>query len=65
MSLEAPRVAWGVECRVISQFWEFDQGGAWVVGEPYDVVFEDVGGFLDFTKSPEIINGVVPNGRLQ
>ena len=51
MSLEAPRVTRGVERRVISRFWEFDQGGAWVVEEPYDVAFEDVGWYLDFTKS--------------
>ena len=63
--LEAPRATRGVERRVISRFWEFDQGGAWVVEEPYDVAFEDVGWFLDFTKSPEIINGVVSDGRLQ
>ena len=54
-----------MERRVISRFWEFDQGGAWVVEEPYDVAFEDVGWFPDFTKSPETINGVVPDGRLQ
>ena len=65
MSLEAPRATRGVERRVISRFWEFDQGGDLVVEEPYDVAFEDVGWFLDFTKSPEIISGVVPDGRLQ
>ena len=65
MSLEAPRATGGVERRVISRFWEFDQGGAWVVEVPYDVAFEDVGWFLDFTKSPEIINGVVSDERLQ
>ena len=36
-----------VERRVIRPFWEFDQGRAWVVEEPYDVAFEDVGWFLD------------------
>ena len=51
--------------RVISQFWAFNQGGVWVVEEPYDVAFEDVGWLLDFTKSSEAINGVVPGGRLQ
>ena len=65
MSLEAPRAARGVERRVISFFWEFDQGGAWVVEKPYDVAFEDVRWFLHFTKSLEIINGVVPDRRLQ
>ena len=65
MSLEAQRAARGMEHRVISCFWEFDQGGAWVIEKPYDVAFEDVGWFLDFTKSPETINGVVPDGRLQ
>ena len=44
--MEAPRVTRGEERRVISRFWEFDQGGAWVVEEPYDVAFEDVGWFL-------------------
>ena len=65
MSLEAPRATGGVERRVISRFWEFDQSGAWVVEEPYNVAFEEVGWFLDFTGSPESINGVVPVGRLQ
>ena len=65
VSLEAPRATRGVEHRVISRFWEFDQGGAWVVEEPYDVAFRDVGWFLDFTNSPETINGVVPDERLQ
>ena len=64
-SLEISGATRGVECRVMSPFWEFDQGGAWVVEEPYDVASEDVGWLLDFTKSPETINGVVPNGRLQ
>ena len=65
MSLEAPRVTRGVERRVIRRLWEFDQGGAWVVEKPYDVAFEDVGWYLDFTKSPGTINGVVPDGGLQ
>ena len=65
MSLEEPRATRDVEHRVISQFWEFGQGGAWVVEEPYDVAFEDVVLFLHFTKSPETTNGVVPDGRLQ
>ena len=60
-----PRATRGVKRRVISRFWEFDQGGAWVVGEPYDVAFGDVGWFLDINKSPETINGVVPDGRFQ
>ena len=54
-----------MERRVISRFWELDQGGVWVVEEPYDVAFDDVGLFLDFMKSPETINGVVPDERLQ
>ena len=45
MNPEAPRATRGVERRVISRFWEFDQGGAWVVEEPYDVAFKDVGWF--------------------
>ena len=65
MSLEAPRATGGVERRAISRFWEFDRGGAWVIEEPYDVAFEDVGCLLDFTKPPEIINGVVLDGRSQ
>ena len=49
MRLETPGATRGVKRRVISRFWEFDQGGAWVVGEPYDVAFKDVGWLLDFT----------------
>ena len=48
-----------------SRFWEFDRGRAWVVEKPYNVAFEDVGWFLDFTKSPGTINAVIPNGSLQ
>ena len=59
------RATRGMERRVISCFWEFDQDGAWVVEKPYDVEFEDVGWFFDVTKSPETLNGVVPNGSLQ
>ena len=65
MSLEIPGATRGVERHVRSRLWEFDQGGAWVVEEPYDVAFEDVVWFLDITKSQEIINGVVPDGRLR
>ena len=65
MRLKAPRATGGVERRVISRSWEFDQGGAWAVEEPYDVAFEGVGLLLDFIKSPETINGVVPNEGLQ
>ena len=65
MSLEAPRTTRGVERRVITRFWEFDQGGAWVVKEKYDVAFKDVESLLDFPKSPETINEVVPYGRIQ
>ena len=64
MSLEAPRAIRGVKSRVTSRFWGFDQDGAWVVEKPYDVAFEDVGWFLDFTKLPGTINGVVPDGSL-
>ena len=39
MSLETPGATRGVERCVISRFWEFDLGGAWVVDEPYDVAF--------------------------
>ena len=46
-----------MERRLINRFWEFDQGGAWIVKKPYDVPSEDVGWFLDFTKSPGTING--------
>ena len=35
------------------------------VEKPYDVASEDVGCLLDFTTSPETINRVVPDGRLQ
>ena len=65
VSLEAPRATRRMECRVISFSWEFDRGGAWVVEKPCDLAFEDVGWFLDFTKSPKTINGLVPDGRLQ
>ena len=64
MGLETPGATRGVERRVISRFWEFHQSGAWVVEEPYNVASEDFGGLLDFTKSPETINGVVSDGRL-
>ena len=49
MCLEAPRATGGVERRIIGGFWE--------VEEPYDVVSEDVGGLLDFTKPPGTIKG--------
>ena len=65
MSLETPGDTRGVERRVISRFWDFDQGRVWAVEEPYDVAFEDVGWLLDFTKLPKTINGVVPDGKLQ
>ena len=51
-----------MERRIIGGFWEVDQGGAWVVEEPYDVASEDVGGLLDFTKPPGTIKRMVPNG---
>ena len=54
-----------MERRVVSRFWEFDQNGAWVVEEPYDVASKDVRWLLDFTKSPGTINGVVQDGKLQ
>ena len=53
-----------VERRVISRFWKLNPGEAWIVEEPYNVASEDVGWLLDFTKSPETINVVVPGGRL-
>ena len=65
MSLETPGATRGVKRRVISRFREFDQGGAWVVEEPYDVASEDVRWLLDFTKSPETIYGVLRNERLR
>ena len=65
VSLETPGATRGVERRVISRFWEFDQSEAWVVEEAYDVASVEVGCLLDSTKSPETINGVVPDGRLQ
>ena len=55
VSLEISGATRGVERRVVSRFWEFDQGGAWVVEEPYDVASEDVGWLIGFTKSPETI----------
>ena len=51
-----------MERRIVSEFWEVDQGRAWVVEEPYDVASEDVGGLLDFTKSPGTIKEMEPNG---
>ena len=60
--LEAPRAAGGVERRIIGGFWEVDQGRAGVVEKPYDVASEDVKEFLDFSKSPGTIKGMVPNG---
>ena len=60
--LEAPRATRGVERRITGGFWEFDQGRAWVVEEPYDVASEDVRGLLDFTKLSRTIKGMVPNG---
>ena len=63
MCLEAPKATGGADLRIIiGGFWEVDQGRAWVVEEPYDVASEDVGGFLDFTKPPGTIKGIVPNG---
>ena len=61
MSLEASRATGGVERRIIGGFWEVDQGSAWVVEETYDVASENVGGLLDFTKTPGIIKGMIPN----
>ena len=60
--LEAPEAAGGVERRITGGFWEFDQGRAWFVEEPYDVASEDVGGLLDFTKLPGTIKGMVSKG---
>ena len=60
--LEAPRATGSVERRIISGFWEVDQGRAWAVEEPYDVASEDVGGLLDFTKLQGTLKGMEPNG---
>ena len=60
--LEAPRATGGVERRIIGGFGEVDQGRAWVVEEPYDVASEDIGGLLDFSKSPGTTKGMVSNG---
>ena len=65
MSLKTPGATRGVENRGRSRFWEFDQGGAWVIEEPSDVALENVGWLLDFTSSPETINGVVPHEGLR
>ena len=65
MSLDTPGATRSVERRVLSWFWEFDLGGAWFVEELYHAASEDVEWLLDFTKSPETINGVVPDERLQ
>ena len=51
-----------MERRIIDGFWEVDQGRAWVIEKPYDVASEDIGGLLDFSKPPETIKGMVPNG---
>ena len=64
MGLEIPGATRGVEHCVISRFWEFDQGGAWVVQEPYNVASKGVEWLLDFTKLPETIIGVVPDGKV-
>ena len=37
-----------MERHVISLFLEFDQGGAWVVEESYDVASGVIGWLLDF-----------------
>ena len=60
--LEAPRATGGVERRIIGGLGEIDQGRAWVVGEPYDIASEDIGGLLDFSKPPRTIKRMVPSG---
>ena len=46
----------------MGEFWEVDQGRAWVVEEPYDVASEDVRGLLDLTKPSGTIKEMVLNG---
>ena len=65
MSVEKPGATRGVKRRVYKPILGVRSGRAWVVEEPYDVASEDVRWLLDFTKSLETINGVVPDGRLQ
>ena len=48
MCLEASGATRGVKRRVISRFWEFDQGGAWVVEELHDVTPGVIGWLFDF-----------------
>ena len=62
MCLKAPRATGGVECRVVSRFREFDQGGSWVVEEPYDITSKVIGWLLDFTQPPGTVKGVVSDG---
>ena len=52
----------GVECCFISRFWEFDQGGSWVVVEPNDITFKVIGWLLDFTQSLVTVKEGVPDG---
>ena len=46
----------------VSRFREFDQGGSWVVEEPYDITSKVIGWLLDFTQPPGNVKGVVPDG---
>ena len=51
-----------MECRVVSRFREFEQGGSWVVEEPYDITSKVIGCLLDFTQPPGTVKGVVSDG---
>ena len=55
----------GRGARCYKPILEVRSGRGLFVEKPYDVAFEDVGCLLDFTTSPETINRVVPDGRLQ
>ena len=62
MCLKVPRVPRVVEYWVVSRFWEFDQGGSWVVKEPYDITSKVMGWLLDFTQPSGTVKGVEPDG---
>ena len=48
-----------MECRVVSRFREFDQGGSRVVEEPYEITPKVIGWLLDFTQPPRTVKEVV------
>ena len=52
-------VTGGVAYRVIGGFWDVSPDGTWVVGESYDVLYEDVEGLLHVTKPPKAIEWVI------